>query len=59
MLDKKKFSLSHPNIFLGLCILIAVIIYAFANRYEKTPDNNAWVIDKWTGEIIISIPKKK
>ena len=58
MLDKKNLLLSHPNIFLGLCIVIAVIIYAFANRYETTV-NQRLVLDKWTGKTFISKPEQR
>lgn len=36
-----------PAIIIGLCIIMATMIYAFSNRYEI----EGWMrIDKWTGK---------
>ena len=47
-----KIGVNLSNIFLGLCIVIASVILALANRYEPISTDGGYVLDKWTGDII-------
>ena len=48
-----KIGVILSNIFLGLCIVIASVILALANRYEPMDTESRFILDKWTGEVII------
>lgn len=41
----------HPNYFLGISIIIAILIYAFSNRYKPSPVNEKLIIDSWSGDL--------
>lgn len=36
-----------PALIVGICIILATLVYAYSNRYEIEGDMR---IDKWTGE---------
>ena len=56
-MSESKLTLKHSLIILGLCIVVSVTVYAFANRYEAT-SHFGIVIDKWTGDLIVVKNKK-
>lgn len=41
----------QPNYFLGISIIVAMLIYTFANRYQPSPVNETLIIDSWSGDL--------